>query len=112
MTRRPAATSGLANSAATPCGSARKTNRAPRGDDLVHVALDERERPRSACPANFGKTVRERLPRELARSERDEFHARMPDEQPHEFLAGISAGADDGDFFEIHGGAAYGAARR
>jgi hypothetical protein len=26
----------------------------------------------------------------------------MPREQPYEFLAGITAGADDGDFFELH----------
>ena len=48
--------------------------------------------------ANFGKDLRERLAGVLARGDRRQFHVRMRQQQPHEFLAGITGRADNGDF--------------
>jgi len=36
------------------------------------------------------------------RSDRHQFRVRMVQQQPDEFLAGVSRSADDGDFFRFH----------
>ena len=48
--------------------------------------------------AEFGKDLGERLPGVLARGDSGEFDMGMGEEQAHEFLAGITGGADDADF--------------
>ena len=73
----------------------------PGRHDLLHIPLDERDLGKPHA-GKFREHLRDCLARELARSERGQFHARMPDEQSHQLLAGIAAGADDDDFFGIH----------
>ena len=41
--------------------------------------------------------LRDRLAGALARRHRDEFDMRMGEQEPDEFLAGVTRGTDDGD---------------
>ena len=50
----------------------------------------------------FGKHLRERLPGVLARGDGHQFRVRMVQQQLHQFFAGITGRADDGDFFRFH----------
>jgi hypothetical protein len=50
----------------------------------------------------FGEHLRERLPGVLARGDGHQFRVRMVQQQPDEFLAGVTGRADDGDFFRFH----------
>ena len=101
MTWQPALSSGTANSAATPCGSARNTTSACLASSSAFGSV---KRSVLACGwlANFGKNLRQRLPGILARGHGDQFRVRMGQQQPHQFLAGITGGADNGDFFSFH----------
>src|SRR5437870_13892473 len=45
------------------------------------------------------KDLRDGLSGALTRGNRGEFDVRMMEEQPHQFLPGVTGGADDGDFF-------------
>jgi hypothetical protein len=47
----------------------------------------------------FREDLRERLPGLLTRGDGGEFDVRMMQQQAHEFLAGVTGGADDGCFF-------------
>ena len=47
----------------------------------------------------FGEHLRERLPGVLARGRGHQFHVGMVQQQPDEFLAGVTGRADDGDSF-------------
>ena len=72
-------------------------------DDRVHVRLDEKQR-RVALSGELGKDGIQPLACKLARSDRRETDAGMPDEQPHELFARVAARADDGDILKLHGG--------
>ena len=49
-----------------------------------------------------GENLRERLPGVLARGDGHQFRMRMVEQQPDQFLAGITGRADDGDFLCFH----------
>jgi hypothetical protein len=50
----------------------------------------------------FGEHLRERLPGVLARGHGRQFHVGMVQQQPDEFLAGVTGRADDGDSLRFH----------
>jgi hypothetical protein len=80
----------------------REENHARAGrEDRLGRRIDELER-RVARARKTRIHRRERLPRELARSDRGDLGMRMPRKNADEFLARISAGTDDDDFFETH----------
>jgi len=65
--------------------------------DRIAAGIDELQ-VGEARAGEFRVDGGERLSGGLARGQRDKVHAGMPCEQPHELFAGISAGADHGDF--------------
>jgi hypothetical protein len=50
----------------------------------------------------LGENLRERLPRILARGDGDQFRVRMVEQQLHQFFAGVTRRADNGDFLRFH----------
>jgi hypothetical protein len=50
----------------------------------------------------FGEHLRERLPGVLARGHGHQLHVGMVQQQPDEFLAGVTGRADDGGSLCIH----------
>ena len=56
-----------------------------RLENARNIRLDERQLG-VAHPGKFRKDLPDRLPRELPRSQRDQLHPRMANEQPHELL--------------------------
>ena len=55
----------------------------------------------------FGKHLRQRLPGILARGHGDQFRVRMVQQQLHQFFAGITGRADNGDFLRFHFSKSY-----
>ena len=98
---QPAFISGTAYSAATPWGSARKTTSACLASSSAFGST-KRSGFDFGWLANFGKHLRECLPGTLPRGDGDQFRVRMVEQQPHEFFAGVTGRADDGDFLRFH----------
>jgi hypothetical protein len=96
-----ALSSGTANSAATPCGSARNTTSACFASSSAFGSV-KRSVFGFRMAGKFGEHLRERLPGVLARGHGHQLHVRMVQQQPDEFLAGVTGRADDGDFLRIH----------
>ena len=66
------------------------------------VRLGEAQCFRPRVARKFGEHLRERLPGVLARGHGHQLHVGMVQQQPDEFLAGVTGRADDGDFLRIH----------
>ena len=66
------------------------------------VRLGEMQRFCVRVARKFGEHLRERLPGVLARGHGHQFHVGMVQQQPDEFLAGVTGRADDGGFLGIH----------
>ena len=66
------------------------------------VRLGEAERLRFRMAGEFRENLRQRLPGVLARGHGHQFRVRMVQQQPDEFLAGVTGRADDGNFFRFH----------
>ncbi len=67
------------------------------------VGLGEAEGFGARMMGEFRENLRERLAGVLARGDGGEFDVRMRQQQAHQFLAGITGGADDADlYFFIH----------
>ena len=101
MTLQPAFSSGTAYSAATPCGSARKTTSACLASSSAFGSL-KRSVLDLRMAGELREDLRQRLPGVLARGDGDQFRVRMVQQQPDEFFAGVTGRADDGDFLHSH----------
>ena len=69
------------------------------------VRLAEAQRPGARMAGESGKNPGERLTRILARSDGAQFRVRMRQQEPHEFLTGVTGGANNCDFdrsFRFH----------
>ena len=66
------------------------------------VGLGEPERFRFRVAGELRKNLRQRLAGILARGHGHQFRVGMMQQQPDEFLAGVTGRADDGDFLGFH----------